>query len=377
MSAFDKYFKTLQGHSLDSITEHSHRSALQQLLENLAGSKIKILHEPKREGKFGSPDFKITKAESIIGYVENKSVNENLDKVLKSDQIKKYQSLSDNILITNYAEWIWIKEGKVLKREILCYRTDIENKRAKLDEKKAEAVEKLIKSFLSQAPKQIGDAKVLAEALAVRAKLLKDFLLDELKHQETEHTEGRLFQLYETFKTYVFHELTISEFADAFSQNLVYGLFLAKLNADVKPVSLNNAWDYIPSTFELIKELVDFLKELKREEYRETRWIVEEVLTIMNNLDLKAIQESLSFSKRKKDGEKTYDPYIYLYEKFLAAYDKKLREAKGVYYTPPQVVNFIVRAIDDILINTFNIKDGLADRSKVTVLDFATGTGTF
>lgn len=376
MTEFEKYFKSLQSQKISDITEYSHRSALKDLVESLAGAKIKILHEPKREGKFGSPDFKITHTESIIGYIENKKIDENLDKILKSDQIKKYQSLSDNILITNYIEWIWIKEGKIQQRETLCFLTDIENKKAKLDSIKVSFVEKLIKSFLSQAPKEIADAKLLAEALAVRAKLLKDFLLDELKRQELEHTEGRLYQLYETFKSFVFHELTVSEFSDAFSQNLVYGLFLAKLNADVKPINLNNAWDYIPSSFELIKELVDFLKELKRDEYRETKWIVEEVLTIMNNLDLPAIHESLSFSKRKK-GTEYYDPYIYLYEKFLAAYDKKLRQAKGVYYTPPQVVNFIVRAIDDILINTFKIKDGLGDRNKVTVLDFATGTGTF
>ncbi len=376
MTEFETYFKSLQSQKISDITEHSHRPALQDLVESLAGAKVKVLHEPKREGKFGSPDFKITHTESIIGYIENKKIDENLDKILKSEQIKKYQSLSDNILITNYIEWIWIKEGKIQQRETLCFLTDIEDKKAKLCSTKVSSVEKLIKSFLSQAPKKIADAKLLAEALAARAKLLKDFLLDELKRQEVEHTEGRLYQLYETFKSFVFHELSVSEFSDAFSQNLVYGLFLAKLNADVKPVNLNNAWDYIPSSFELIKELVDFLKELKRDEYRETKWIVEEVLTIMNNLDLRAIHESLSFSKRKK-GTENYDPYIYLYEKFLAAYDKKLRQAKGVYYTPPQVVNFIVRAIDDILTTTFKIKDGLGDRNKITVLDFATGTGTF
>src|SRR4030042_74206 len=71
------------------------------------------------------------------------------------------------------------------------------------------------------------------------------------------------------------------------------------------------------------------------------------------------------------------DPYIYFYEDFLAAYDKNLRKSKGVYYTPPQVVNFIVRAVDDILQSTFGLHDGLADHENVTVLDFATGTGTF
>lgn len=379
MTDFDKYFKSLQSHKIGDITEHSHRPALKELMESLAGAKVKILHEPKREGKFGSPDFKITHTESIIGYVENKKIEENLDKTIKSDQIKKYQSLSDNILITNYIDWIWMKEGKIQQRETLCFLTDIENKRAKLDKTKVDAVEKLIKSFLSQAPKEIGDAKKLAEALAVRAKLLKDFLLDELKRQGAEHTEGRLYQLYETFKTFVFHELTVDEFSDAFAQNLVYGLFLAKLNADVHAVNLYNAKKYIPASFELIRELVNFLDELDNEEYRETRWIVEEVLTIMNNLDLRAIQDTLSFTKKRKDADNIIikDPYVYFYEDFLAAYDKKLRKAKGVYYTPPPVVNFIVRAIDDILIKTFKIKEGLADRNKVTVLDFATGTGTF
>ncbi len=200
MSAFEKYFLSLQGHAINDITEHSHRNSLQQLLESIASSTTKILHEPKREGKFGSPDFKITDTESIIGYVENKKIEENLDKTLKSDQIKKYQLLSENILLTNYRKWVWLKNGKVEKRETLCFLTDIENKREKLDLAKIEAIEKLIKNFFSQAPKQIGDAKKLAEALAVRAKVLKDFLLDELKRQEIEHTEGKLYQLYETLK---------------------------------------------------------------------------------------------------------------------------------------------------------------------------------
>lgn len=381
MTDFEKYFKALQNHRVNEITEHSHRSNLQQLLESLTGPKIKVLHEPKREGKFGSPDFKITHTESIIGYVENKKIEENLDKILKSDQIKKYQALSDNILLTNYIEWIWLKNGKIQQRENLCLLTDIEDKRKKLDSGKVNAVENLIKSFFSQAPKEIADAKKLAVALAIRAKLLKGFLVEELQRQEKEHNEGRLFQLYETFKNFVFHELTIEEFSDAFAQTLAYGLFLAKLNADTNSVNLYNAKKYIPSSFELIRELVNFLDELDNEEYRETKWVVEEVLTIMNNLDLRAIHESLSFSKKKKskdtDNIAIKDPYVYFYEDFLSSYDKKLRKSKGVYYTPPPVVNFIIRSIDEILKKSFKIKDGLADRNNVTVLDFATGTGTF
>jgi predicted helicase len=51
--------------------------------------------------------------------------------------------------------------------------------------------------------------------------------------------------------------------------------------------------------------------------------------------------------------------------------------SRGVYDTPPPIVNFIVRAVDDILKASFGIPDGLADHKRVTVLDFACGTGTF
>jgi len=61
------------------------------------------------------------------------------------------------------------------------------------------------------------------------------------------------------------------------------------------------------------------------------------------------------------------DPIIYFYETFLAKYDPRLRKARGVWYTPQPVVNFIVRAVDDILKTRFNIKDGLADNSKISI----------
>lgn len=131
----------------------------------------------------------------------------------------------------------------------------------------------------------------------------------------------------------MFNELTIDEFADAFSQNLIYGIFLGKLNADARTVTLSDAEEFISVNFELIRELED------------------------------------PYSAK--------DPYIYFYEDFLAAYDKKLRNSKAVYYTPPQIVNFIVRSANMLLKDVFRLNDGLADREKVTILDFAAGTGTF
>ena len=59
---------------------------------------------------------------------------------------------------------------------------------------------------------------------------------------------------------------------------------------------------------------------------------------------------------------------LYIFTKrFLSEYDPKLRKSRGVWYTPEPVVNFIVRAVDDILKTEFGLKDGLADTSKVKV----------
>jgi hypothetical protein len=170
---------------------------------------------------------------------------------------------------------------------------------------------------------------------------------------------------------------------------LAYGLFLAKLDSNGATITLANARQFVPGSFRLIHELVQFLDDLSAPEYVEIRWVVEEILSIVNGLDLHAIREDLSFKHRKAISRKIRaqheeehrlferDPFIYFYEDFLSKYDAKMKKARGVYYTPPPIVNFIVRAVDDILKESFRIPDGLADHKRVTVLDFACGTGTF
>jgi type I restriction-modification system DNA methylase subunit len=154
---------------------------------------------------------------------------------------------------------------------------------------------------------------------------------------------------------------------------LAYGLFLARLNSDSQPVTLHNAREYVPRSFKLIRELVDFLTELEKDEYQSVRWVVEEVLSIANGLDLVAIHEDLSFRQRtairrkvRADEEEhrlfERDPFVFFYEPYLKAYDPAERKRRGVYYTPPPIVNFIVGAIDDILKDLFIIREGLADK---------------
>jgi len=392
LDRFSRYLLTLRQTPLGEHTEFTGRSALEELLNAFAAAttsgRVTVQHEPKRAPDKGAPDFKITRQGMILGYVETKPVGENLDRVLKSEQIAKYKSLSQNIILTDYLHFVWInKDG--LQRESLCHATDLENRRFRPREDRAGAVGGLLEAFFSTAPEGIGRAQRLALALATRSRLLRDHLGEELVRQEREHKGARLYGLYQIFRDQVFNELTLKEFADAFAQMLAYGLFLARLNSDSEPVTLHNAREHVPGSFRLIRELVDFLTELEKDEYRDVRWVVEEVLSIVNGLNLAAIHEDLSFRQRKAISRKVRaadeeehrlferDPFIYFYEDYLKAYDPATRKGRGVYYTPPPVVNFIVRAVDDILKDTFGIRDGLADHRRVTVLDFACGTGTF
>lgn len=389
--AFDEYFKRLRKIARDEKTEHTDRTGAELLLEvfaTQAGSDVKLQHEPKKIADKGAPDFKITVSGSIIGYVETKAIGENLAKVLKSDQIKRYRTLSENILLTDYLQWIWISKDST-QTETLCHESDLENPKFKLRDDRVAAVAALLEGFFSTPPVGIGRAQQLALALATRSRLLRDYLGDELIRQHDQHQDGKLYGLFLTFRDQIFHELTLKEFADAFAQMLAYGLFLARLNSGTSKITLNNAREFVPGSFRLIRELVEFLSELTRDEYAEIRWVVEEVVSIVNGLDLAAIHEDLSFRQRKAINRKVRaqdeeehrlferDPFIYFYEDYLKAYDKDMRKGRGVYYTPPPIVNFIVRAVDGVLKDSFGIEDGLADHKRVTVLDFACGTGTF
>ncbi|HQO09030.1 MAG TPA: N-6 DNA methylase [Clostridiales bacterium] len=380
---FKNYLNAIKDQIISgNVLERNLRAAINNLLNEIIKEnnlKLLLTEEPEKKEIFGTPDFKITSSHNIIGYIETKKIGEDLDKIIKSDQIKKYQELSDNILLTNYLEWVWIKDKTVNNRAVLCDFSDLEKSKYKLESSKIEAVSNIISNFFSQPPIGISDSKKLANVLAIRAKYLKAFILEELENEDKKSETSKLSGLYSTFRDFVFDQLSLSEFADAFSQTLVYGLFLAKLNAETNKIDLYNAKKFIPQSFILIKELVNFLDELDNEEYKPIRWIVEEVLTVVNNLDLESIYSGLSFKTRKKDQDDftIKDPYVYFYEDFLGAYDSNLRKSKGVYFTPPAIVNFIIDSIDEIIRKMFEVKEGLADHKKITVLDFSTGTGTF
>src|SRR5213080_5327299 len=66
----------------------------------------------------------------------------------------------------------------------------------------------------------------------------------------------------------------------------------------------------------------------------------------------------------------------YFYEPFLEAFDPELRKQLGVWYTPPEIVQYMVARVDTVLREELHIAAGLAD-PRVYVLDPCCGTGAY
>ncbi len=349
--------------------ESTHRRPLQNLLDSLKddfNKEFKIEHEPNRE-RGSQPDFRISYQGLNIGYIENKRVGTDLNRLLESKQILKYLELNPNLMLTDYLNFMWVgkdEENKPsIKREISIASLDELSKPLKPKPQTERDLIELFKSFFNHEPAPITNAKDFATHLSVPTKYLKDALI-------TYQKDDQVSSIFKNFKEYLYEELSFEDFSDALAQTLTYSLFLAKLNHPFEKINLDNVRSSIPKNFAVIREMADFLKKL--DEIKEIQWLLNEILSLINHVDMDSILKDLNDDK---------DPYLHFYETFLSAYDPKLRESKGVYYTPDSVVKFIINALDSLLKTRFKdaplgLKSAL-DNENIKLLDFATGTGTF
>ncbi|GAA8746084.1 DNA methyltransferase [Helicobacter pylori] len=349
--------------------ELTHRLFLHNLLDKLKNhfnKEFKIEHEPER--KQGSqPDFCISYQGLNIGYIENKRAGTNLSQLLKSDQILKYLELNPNLMLTDYLNFMWVGKDEnnapLIKKEISVASLDELSKPLKPKPQTERDLIELFKSFFNHEAAPITNAKDFATHLSPHTKYLKDALI---KYQE----KAQVSSIFKNFKEYLYEELSFEDFSDALAQTLTYSLFLAKLNHPFEKINLDNVRSSIPKNFAVIREIADFLKKL--DAIKEIQWLLNEILSSINHVDMDSILKDLNDDK---------DPYLHFYETFLSAYDPKLRESKGVYYTPDSVVKFIINALDSLLKTRFKdaplgLKSAL-DNENIKLLDFATGTGTF
>lgn len=350
--------------------ELTHRAFLQILLKGLKdhfNKEFKIEHEPKRDKQGGQPDFRVSYQGLNIGYIENKRVGTDLNQLLKSEQILKYLELNPNLMLTDYLKFVWVgkdEENKPsIKRKISIASPEELSKPLKPKPQTERDLIELFKGFFNHEAAPITNAKDFANALSAPTRYLKDALIQYQK-------DDQVSSIFKNFKEYLYEELSFEDFSDAFAQTLTYSLFIAKLNHPFEKIDLNNVRSSIPKNFAVIREMADFLKKL--DAIKEIQWLLNEILSLINRVDMGSIIKDLNDDK---------DPYLHFYETFLSAYDPKLREKKGVYYTPDSVVKFIINALDSLLKTHFKdaplgLKSAL-DNENIKLLDFATGTGTF
>ncbi|AZL52774.1 DNA methyltransferase [Helicobacter pylori] len=350
--------------------ELTYRLFLHNLLDGLKknfNKEFKIEHEPNRDKQGGQPDFRVSYQGLNIGYIENKRVGTNLRQLLKSDQVLKYLELNPNLMLTDYLNFVWVgkdEENKpLIKREISIASLDELSKPLKPNPQTERDLIAFFRGFFNYEAAPITNAKDFATHLSTPTRYLKDALI-------TYQKDTQVSSIFKNFKEYLYEELSFEDFSDAFAQTLTYSLFIAKLNHPFEKINLDNVRSSIPKNFAVIREMADFLKKL--DAIKEIQWLLNEILSLINHVDMDSILKDLNDDK---------DPYLHFYETFLSAYDPKLRESKGVYYTPDSVVKFIINALDSLLKTHFKdaplgLKSAL-DNENIKLLDFATGTGTF
>ncbi len=368
--SFDAYLKLIQK-NLQKGSERSHYPALKNLLDDSDRGIDAVIEE--KGNKAGIPDFTVTRRELLVGYVEAKDIGVDLDQVEKTEQLKRYLEAFPNLVLTNYLEFRWYVNGKRRQKETLADRTNNQ-----LQAKGSDKIAALLDQFLNYTGEIISSPEDLARQMA---RLTKAIRLATSTAIEREGKDGELSQLKQGFSEVLLPELNDADFADMYAQTISYGLFAARVghaqNSGSETFTRRTAGTYIPATNPFLKRLFNTIVET--DAISQIDWAIDDLVQVLSQVEMGSILENFGRRTRQED------PVVHFYETFLAAYNSALRKSRGVYYTPEPVVSFIVRSVDAILKERFDLPLGLADNSKdpvtqkprVQILDPATGTGTF
>ena len=386
-----EYIKELNAqYKTGKATEHSYRPALKELLQSLL-PKMTVINEPRRYD-FGAPDYILMRKDAPVAFIEAKDfvkTNDLAGRKENKEQFDRYKQSLDNIIFTDYLDFWLYRNGEFVDSVRIAELKG--DKIVLVSENEAKFVS-LIEHLANAQPQKITSSKKLAEIMPGKARLLADVIGRTLTKDVDE--QGEIYGQMCAFKEVLMHDITPESFADLYAQTIAYGMFAARLH-DTTPdtFSRQEASELIPRTNPFLRQMFQYIAGYDLDE--RVAWIVDDLAEAFRASDINKVMAG--YGKRTRQT----DPMIHFYEDFLSAYDQRLRKNCGVYYTPQPVVNYIVRAVDEILQSEFGLPMGLADTSKtkievlnqkvkksdkdtyeiethkVQILDPATGTGTF
>ncbi|MBR5034148.1 MAG: DNA methyltransferase [Bacteroidales bacterium] len=392
---FKEYIKTIdQLYHVGNTTEHSFRGALASYLQSLLPHFV-VTNEPRRI-ECGAPDYVITQKDIPVAFLEAKDINDgDLDGMRQhKEQFNRYKTSLDRIIFTDYMDFHLYVGGEFQDAVRIAethgdHVVGIAENEAMFNE--------MVLSLATMGRQRITSSAALAKQMAAKAHLLADAVKKSLEIDGEDGNSDMAAQL-RAFRNVLIHDLTAPEFADIYAQTIVYGLFTARLY-DTTPgdFSRQEAAELIPKSNPFLRKIFQSVAVYDLDQ--SIAWIVDDLVSMFAATDAEKIMRNYGGNGRHSD------PIVHFYEDFLAAYDSRLRKARGVWYTPAPVVKFIVTAVDEILQTHFGLPQGLADDStiliqravqqssdkrtsdgmkhetvpvhRVQILDPATGTGTF
>lgn len=324
------------------------------------GLKVESRTETHLSEQKVRPDIAMYVGGLICGYIELKAPGSGADAPrLKGkhnrEQWEKLKSLP-NLIYTDSREWALYREGERQGSITRLEDDPTEAGKAAISESNAERLSALFRQFLDWAPSVPHQPTGLANYLAPLTRFLRSEVETALA------TSGsNIGGLREEWRKFFFPTADEAQFADAYAQTVTYAMLLARLQGARKldPVEAAKTLD---KGNRLLARALELLGQPDaRDELRVGFELLQRSLEALDPHD---------FLKSKPD------LWLYFYEDFLAAYDPKLRNDYGVYYTPREVVELQVRLASELLEKRFGKKLAFAD-DGVVFLDPAVGTGTY
>ncbi len=390
-AAAETYFADLgRVHASGGATgERSSYGPLHGLLSAIGAAlrpKVHCVQEPADQGA-GHPDFALYAARQMqkgrlregqipeCGVVEVKAADDDAWLTAAGDQVSRYWERYRLVLVTNTRDFVLLGEdaaGRPAKLETLRLAESADNFRRRLERPRA---------FAREAGAALGE--YLARALSHRAALaepkdlawlLASYARDGLARVEAAGDAPQLAAvrqaLEEALGVRFEGERGARFFRSTLVQTLFYGVFSAWVlwARQIPPPA--GQFDWRTSVWHLrapvLRALFQQLSDPGRLQPLGLVEVLDWAASALGRVDRAA------FFARFGEGEAV--PYFY--EPFLEAFDPALRKQLGVWYTPTEVVHYMVARVDRALKDDLGITDGLA-AEHVYVLDPCCGTGAY
>jgi len=386
------------GHATD---ETSFYPAIEELLSEI-GSRMKPRVKPVlqlRNRGAGLPDGGLFTQDQLKksalpedftiqppnrGVVEVKGLAEETGKTVQSEQVKKYLRAYGQVLLTNYRESRVVVLGKDDKPRTLETFTLAKSETAfwalAAHPRKAEGeVGKTLEEFLTRAllsAVPITSPDVLASFLAsyareALAKIEPRSSLKELEDVRKALEEALGLKFESDLSTEKENNRGKHFFRSTLVQTLFYGLFSAWVLWSREPGRRKgDQFEWKSAVWSLQVPMIRALFERLVTPSHVRSLGLEELLSLTGEV-LNRVDTDAFFQQFEED-----TAVQYFYEPFLEAFDPELRKQLGVWYTPREIVRYMVERVDTVLRTELGLPSGLAD-PNVYVLDPACGTGAY